>query len=176
MRRRVMVTAILVLVAILLQSAVLPMLPVSFATPDLVLILVVSFGFMCGSRVGLLLGFFSGLAMDLLYGDFIGFTALLYMTAGFVNGRFCKVFFDEDLKVPMILTGLSDFCVGTLTYVFLFALKQRHAYRVYLTHTILPEVISTVLFTILIYKLLFWINSKLSAHELEEQQSPWLGR
>ncbi|MCI1306322.1 MAG: rod shape-determining protein MreD [Lachnospiraceae bacterium] len=176
MRRRIIVTVILVIAALLLQTAVIPVIFPSFITPNLLLILVVSFGFMCGSRTGIWLGFVTGLLLDLLYGDFVGFNALLYMSLGYMNGRFCKVFFDEDLKVPMLLAGISDFIYGTLYFLFLFALKRNHSYGVYLRYTILPEVISTILFTILIYKLLFWINSRLSAHELEEQQSPWLGR
>lgn len=176
MRRRIIVTAILILAALILQTAVIPVIPWSFITPNLLLMTVVSFGFMCGSRTGLWIGFFTGLLVDLLYGDFLGFHALVYMTLGYLNGKFCKVFFDEDLKVPMLLTGISDFIYGTVCFLFLFALKGNHSYGVYLRYTILPEVISTTLFTILIYKLLFWINSRLSAHELEEQQSPWLGR
>ena len=176
MRRRIIVTVILVIAALLLQTAVIPVIFPSFITPNLLLILVTAFGFMCGGRTGIWIGFATGLLLDLLYGGFIGFNALVYMTIGFMNGRFCKVFFDEDLKVPMLLAGISDFIYGTLCYLFLFALKGTHSYGVYLRYTILPEVISTILFTILLYKLLFWINSRLSAHELEEQQSPWLGR
>lgn len=176
MRRRIIVTILLILAALILQTTVIPALPYFFITPNLLLILVVSFGFMCGKRTGMLIGFFSGLLIDLLYGSFFGINALLYMLIGYANGMFCKLFFDEDLKVPMLLNGISDFIYGSLYYIFLFALKKKHSYGVYLRYTILPEVISTILFTILFYKLLFWINGRLSAHEMEEQQSPWLGR
>ena len=115
MRRRIIVTVILVIAALLLQTAVIPVIFPSFITPNLLLILVVSFGFMCGSRTGIWLGFVTGLLLDLLYGDFVGFNALLYMSLGYMNGRFCKVFFDEDLKVPMLLAGISDFIYGTVS-------------------------------------------------------------
>ncbi|MBR2189388.1 MAG: rod shape-determining protein MreD [Eubacterium sp.] len=174
MRRRIIISALAILVLSLLQMSVIPSVPVSFLRPNLLLILVVSIGFMRGKRSGIWMGFAAGLVLDLFYGPALGFQALLFMLIGFANGFLCKVFFDEDLKVPVILVSVSELFYGICYYLFYFLANGQFAFLKYLRIAILPEVISSVIFTLVLYKLVFWANQRLSAYELEEQQSPWL--
>lgn len=82
--RRKLVLAALVLVTFLLQTTVFPNLTIASVAPNLLLILTVAFGFLRGKKEGLFLGFFCGLIIDLFYGDYLGFHALLYMYLGFL--------------------------------------------------------------------------------------------
>ena len=43
--------------------------------------------------------------IDLFYGSLFGFYALLYMYIGYLNGFFCKVFYDDDIKVHIVLVA-----------------------------------------------------------------------
>lgn len=171
---RKIVTAVCILVTFLLQSTVFPAIPFFNVTPNLLLILTVSFGFVHGRRTGLWVGFLCGLLIDLFYGNLFGFYSLVYMYIGYLNGLLYQVFFDEDIKVPMILVAVSDFGYNLVFYVIQFAFRMRFDFSAYLLHTILPEMVFTVLLSILLYRIFFLINRKLVRYELEGQQSPWL--
>ena len=84
---RKIVTAVCILVTFLLQSTVFPAIPFLNVTPNLLLILTVSFGFVHGRRTGLWTGFLCGLLIDLFYGNLFGFYSLVYMYIGYQIGR-----------------------------------------------------------------------------------------
>ena len=79
--RRIVVTAVIILVAYLLQCSVFPALEIAGVKPNLMLIVTASFGFMRGPREGMFVGFASGLLIDIQHGDMIGFYALIYLAA-----------------------------------------------------------------------------------------------
>ena len=114
--RRKLILAVLILLAFVLQGTVFQTLSIASIVPNLLLILTVSFGFMRGKKEGLFVGFFCGLLIDIFYGNMIGFYALIYMYIGFGNGFLYKIFFDEDVKVPMVLVAVSDIAYGVIVY------------------------------------------------------------
>ena len=69
--RRIVVTAVIILAAYVLQNAVFPALAVANIKPNLMLIITASFGFMRGPREGMFAGFASGLLIDIQHGDMI---------------------------------------------------------------------------------------------------------
>lgn len=83
--RRKLILAALVLVTFLLQSTVFKALAIASVSPNLLLILTVSFGLMCGKRIGMFTGFLSGLMIDLFYGNLFGFNALIYLWVGYLS-------------------------------------------------------------------------------------------
>ena len=174
--RRKITLAVLILVTFLLQTTVFQFLSIASVTPNLLLILTWSFGLMRGKKEGLWVGFFCGLAIDLLYGNLFGFYALLYMYMGYISGFFYKVFYDEDIKVPMVLIAASDLVYSLLVYVLQFLLRVRLDFPAYLRQIILPEMVYTMVLSLIVYRLLFKINQKLTEYEMEGQQSPWLRR
>ena len=166
--RRKITLAFLILAAFLLQTTVFQYFQIASVTPNLLLILTSAFGLMRGKKEGLMI--------DLFYGSLFGFYALLYMYIGYLNGFFCKVFYDDDIKVHIVLVAASDLVYSLLMYVLQFLLRVRLHFFDYLAHIILPEMVYTVVLSILLYRLLFIINRKLTENEMEGQQSPWLRR
>ena len=160
--RRKITLAFLILAAFLLQTTVFQYFQIASVTPNLLLILTSAFGLMRGKKEGLMVGFFSGLMIDLFYGSLFGF--------------YCKVFYDDDIKVHIVLVAASDLVYSLLMYVLQFLLRVRLHFFDYLAHIILPEMVYTVVLSILLYRLLFIINRKLTENEMEGQQSPWLRR
>ena len=154
--RRKITLAFLILAAFLLQTTVFQYFQIASVTPNLLLILTSAFGLMRGSL--------------------FGFYALLYMYIGYLNGFFCKVFYDDDIKVHIVLVAASDLVYSLLMYVLQFLLRVRLHFFDYLAHIILPEMVYTVVLSILLYRLLFIINRKLTENEMEGQQSPWQRR
>lgn len=166
--RRIAVTAIVVLAAYLLQCTVFPSLEIAGIKPNLLLIVTASFGFMRGPREGMFVGIASGLLIDIQYGDMIGFYALIYLFAGFVNGLFEMIYFDEDIKLPLFLIAGSDFAYGIVVYFLTFLLRSDFDFLYYLNRIIVPETIYTIAVTLVVYPLLLFINHKL---ETEEKRS-----
>ncbi len=150
------------------------MLQFSNSAPNLLLILTVSVGFMQGRKEGLLTGFISGLMIDLFYGNLFGFYALIYMLSGYLSGHFCDVYYDEDIKVPLVLVAITDFGYNFVIYVTRFLLRGRRNFPGYLTKIILPDIVFTVLIAIIFYRILYKINHAMVAREKEGTKSLWI--
>lgn len=170
--RRKLILAVLILFTFILQGTVFQTLAIASIAPNLLLILTVCFGFMRGKREGLFVGFFCGLLIDIFYGNMIGFYALVYMYIGFLNGFLYKVFYDEDVKVPMVLVAVSDIAYGLVVYGLQFMLRGRLDILNYLSHIILPEMVYTVLITVILYRLLYRLNHWLTESEWEGPRLP----
>ena len=105
--KRTLVVTVLIIICYVLQCTLFQSLALASISPNLLIVVTSSFGFMRGKKEGLIIGFFCGFLIDIFYGDILGFYALMYMLIGYGNGFFHKIFFDEDVKLPMILITLS---------------------------------------------------------------------
>ena len=114
--RRKIVLAITIIVCFLLQCTVFKALAIASISPNLLIVVVASFGFMRGKKEGLFVGFFSGLLLDVMFGSVIGFYALIYMYIGYMNGFFKRIFFPDEVKLPLALIAVSDFFCNLLIY------------------------------------------------------------
>ena len=164
MKRKLLI-GVLILVCFLLQCTVFHALSFGGIIPNLLIILTASYGFMGGRKSGLLTGFLSGLLLDIFFGEVIGFYALIYMYIGYINGTFCKIFFPEDIKLPLCLISASDLAYNILCYCLLFLLRSRFQIGYYFMNIILPEVIYTVAVSLILYPLILKIDQKLTEHE-----------
>ena len=154
--RKYLVLALLLLLCYLLQASVLPAVSFGGIMPNLLIIFVASCGFMNGEICGLL--------VDIFGGDVIGFYALVYMITGYINGMFQRVFYPEDIKLPLILILGSDLGYGFLCYCLLFLLRSRLNIVFYAFHVILPEAVYTIVIAFAVYPLLLLIHKKLEAY------------
>ena len=110
--KRILIVVAIVFVCYLLQTSVFSRYQLAGITPNILICVVSSYGFMKGRKVGLLTGFFVGILLDIYSGYLFGIYALIYMYIGFLNGLFKKQFFGDDLRLPTILIGTSDFIYG----------------------------------------------------------------
>ena len=159
--RRKIVLFLLLLVCFIVQGTFLKVIAIGSISPNLILIFVVSFGFMRGKKEGLFVGFFAGLLLDIMFGTVIGFYALIYMYIGYLNGFFKRIFFPDEVKLPLALIALSDFFCNIIIFFTLFWFRGRFSFGYYLLHTILPELVYTMVVSILLYFILLKINEKL---------------
>ncbi len=164
MLRKIIVAAF-IMICFILQCSVFTSLAFAGIVPNLLIVLTSSFGFMRGEKEGLVIGFFCGLLNDIFFGGFLGFYALLMMYIGYLNGKFCKIFYPEDIKLPLALIVISDLSYGIICYVLTFMLRGRFHFSYYFTHIILPEVLYTILITLLLYPLMLKVNEKLEKRE-----------
>ncbi len=155
------IIAIFIIVCFVLQCSVFDSLSFAGIIPNLMIILTSSFGFMCGEKYGLVIGFVCGLLSDIFFGSFLGFYALLLMYIGYVNGKFCKIFYPEDIKLPLALIVVSDLSYGIICYVLTFMLRGKFQFTYYFAHVILPEALYTIVVTLFLYPLILKVNEKL---------------
>ena len=163
--RRTIVVFIIIALCFLLQTTVFQALSFANISPNLLIIVVSSFGFMRGSREGMMIGFVCGLIADLFFGFYIGIYALLYLYTGFINGLFQKNFYPDDIKLPILLISGSDVICNLLIYFFLFLLRGRFQILYYLRAIILPELVYTLIVTIVLYFVLLKVNQWLEEKE-----------
>ena len=164
--KRGIITAILILICFLLQCTVFRFLAFGGIVPNLMIVLTASFGFMRGEKTGLMIGFFCGILADIFFASVIGFYALLYMYIGYMNGKFCTIFYPQDIKLPIVLILGSDLFYGFTCYVIMFLLRTRFDIGYYFMNIILPEIVYTIVVTIFLYPLILWINTRLERGEL----------
>jgi len=167
--RKIIVT-IFILVCFVLQCSVFTALSFAGIIPNLMIILASSFGFMRGEKEGLIIGFFCGLLSDIFFGDFLGFYALVIMYIGYINGKFSRIFYPEDIKLPLALIVVSDLSYGILCYILLFLLRGRLNFSFYFTRVIFPEALYTIVVTMFLYPLILKVNTTLEAREKRSAQ------
>lgn len=165
--KRTIITTIMIFVCFLLESTIFHALNFGGIIPNLLIILTSAYGFMRGRKTGLLVGFFCGLLYDLFYGGKLGFYAMIYMYIGYVNGYFKAIFYPEDIKLPLFLITFSDLCYGLIIYILMFFFRGKFHFSYYFTNIILPEMVYTVLVTIILYPIIFAVNKKLEESEKE---------
>ena len=163
--RRIIAVAIIILASFLLQTTVLQWIPYLEITPNILLIVTFSFGFMRGRSEGLYVGFLCGLLMDLFYGDIIGFYTLIFIYVGYINGIVSNYLVTDIVLLPMGLCLFSELFYNGYIYIFGFLLRNRLNVIQYVQTVILPETVLTMIFTIFVYGILLTINKKLEAIE-----------
>lgn len=162
---RKFITVILVLISFLLQCTLFKSWSFASVSPNLLLIITFMAGFMSGKRNGMFTGFIAGMLIDLSYGNVIGFNTLLLVYIGYVNGMFNKMFYDEEITLPLALLVGSEFSFSFIYYVFTFLLRGRISFGYYFIHLILPEMAYTVVVAVLLYRLFLRLNRRLNEFE-----------
>lgn len=166
--KRKIITAIFIVIAFLLQSTILSRLTFADVRPNLMIIVTASFGFMRGRKEGMAVGFVCGLFADVFWGSLLGFYTLIYTVIGYLNGTFHRMFYDDDIKLPLVLIGASDLFYALAVYICLFMLQGEFIFSYFLGNVMLPELVYTILVTLILYQLILHVNRRLEA---EEQRS-----
>lgn len=163
--RRIVSTGIVIILFFVLQTSVFEMLKLANIVPNMIVILISSVAVMRGQKAGMLVGFFSGLLLDMFFGSFLGCFAFLYMVSGFIDGYFNRIYYSDDNFLPLILIGANDLAYGLIMYITRGLLHNHLQFFYYLTSVILPELVYTVAAGLLFYQLLLRLNNFLERYE-----------
>ncbi len=149
--KRNIILFFIILCGFVFQTTLFQALSFGGISPNILIIITVSYGFMYGKKCGMVTGFLCGLLMDVFYGDVLGFYALVYLYIGAANGVFHSIFYQDDIKLPLMLILASDFVYSFTCYVLLYLLRGRFDLIFYLKRVILPEIVYTIFVTVFIY-------------------------
>ena len=127
MRRKITVTLIII-VCFLLQSTLFKALSFASISPNLLIVVCASFGFMRGRKEG-------------------------------------KMFYPDDIKLPMLLIAGSDLSYNLFIYFFRFLFRKQFAIGYYMLHIIIPELVYTLLISVVLYFIILKINQRLERIE-----------
>lgn len=163
-----------IVICFLLQCTVMDLISIGSVTPNLMLVFCVSMGLMRGRKSGLWAGFFSGLFVDLFFGSVFGFYALIYMYIGYLSGYAHRIYYDDDVKVPMFLTAIADLLYNLSVYGLQFLLRGRLGLGTYLYRIIIQEMFYTVFITLIVYRIFRYINYHYMNITRKESESIWV--
>ena len=95
-----------ILILFVIQTSTFHYFGLADIMPNLLLILVVSSAYMRGRLTGLGIGFFTGLLMDIVYGELIGLYAFIYMIIGYFTGYANKIY-NQSVSFNRLLFAIT---------------------------------------------------------------------
>ncbi len=149
---------LIVIIAYVLQTVIVPDLNICGVAPNLLLVVVCSVSFLFGSTIGGTVGFFSGLLLDFNQGRAIGLYAFLCMYIGMALGQFNKRFFKDNYIVAIAITGVVTVFYEILVYIFgALVYFQEFDFFNFFTTVMLAALVN-VIATIIVYPFILKIN------------------
>ena len=152
---------LMVILGFLIQTTIFSHIQIINVMPNLLVILTAASGFMFGRKYGLYTGFVCGFFIDCMYNEVIGINIFIYVVVGYINGIANKLYFEDDLSVPLASIAVSDLLYGILHYICKFMLRGRSHLFSYIVSVMIPEAIYTIIFGVFIYKFIHWLDGKL---------------
>ena len=168
------VLLITLIVCFFLQCTLVQNIAIGSIVPNLLIIFVVSMGLMRGQQTGLFTGFLVGLLADLFYGDYLGIQAFLYMIVGYFSGFAWEIYYDNNIKVPMMLAAGGDFLYNIGDFSFRSLLRANVGFTFFFRRILVPELIYTVILTAIVYRIFYLINHRFMKQKNKERESIWL--
>lgn len=169
--KRAVGQGVIVMLTFILQNTVFATLSFNGVKPNLLLIITVFFGFAVSINNGMLTGFFCGLLCDIFFGSYIGVYSFLFMLLGGFSGVMAKIFYHDDMIFPYLTIALSDGLFGFVYYVFMFLIRGRFVFADYFKSVIMPEVLYTLLLSLLLIPLLHKCNNFFEMLAMKEKES-----
>ena len=145
---------LLLLLAWLLQSSFLELIAVAGVKPDLVMLIIVLYGFLLGPKEGAFLGYTGGLMEDLIFGQYIGLSALSNMVAGFLAGVAGEKLYRENILVASVVTFFVTLAGLLVNYLLLYFLDL-HVSPSALVRVVLPAALYTSILAPFIFGRIF---------------------
>ena len=162
---------LLVLAAFFLQNTFFAASSLILTTPNVLLILVFSFGFLRGSTEGMLIGFACGFLSDIFFSNTLGLNALVYTLLGYLIGLLGRYYHTEFADMPLILCLISNLVYHLGVFLAAFALRGQLHLGSYFGFVVLPELLYTALLTLALYPLLRKINTVVEKWEVRKTNS-----
>lgn len=155
---KILVHVLIIFFAFFVQTSIFPLIPFFASSPNLLLIITFSYGLLYGEDIGMITGIFCGLLCDMYFNGDFGFYILIYSVIGFANGTLNKSFFENSISLPMILSFVNGLVYNFYIYFTHFLIRRKFAIPYYLFNVMVPNILFTLIATVLIYKLLYKLN------------------
>lgn len=165
MKRKVLFYSFFILVFLLLQTTLLHYAAILGVVPNILVVFVIITGLLRGNIEGGTVGFFAGLATDMLFGGVLGFYALLGLYLGIAAGSVSRRLFRENLLVAVFFTFVYSGLYESIIYVINNVMSGNMQYLFALTSVILPESIYNSVIAILMFPFLIRAERRFEGKE-----------
>lgn len=160
--RRVITISLTIFACFLLQTGVFSRFRIAGVVPNILIIITSFFGFMMGRRLGGIVGFVCGIIMDLYNSSLFGMYGLIFLLIGYMNGLLRKLFFGDDMKLPLFFVAVSDLLYGVIVFLIMFLRRSRYDFVFYFMNIMMPEMVYTICVTIPLYFCMDFIIRKMT--------------
>jgi rod shape-determining protein MreD len=143
--------ALLALVTVVIQEAAVSQISIFGVSADLTVLVVMSVGLLAGSIPGAVMGFSTGLLVDMVLVQTLGVTSLLYLVIGFWAGRLHELRDPSHGLVPMALGAAATAFAGLGMAVIQFLLGVESPVSWLLLQQIFITVLVNALISIPVY-------------------------
>lgn len=165
MRTRIITTSLILILNLILQSTLFQAIRIADIIPNTSIIIIISYAILRGRTEGAAVGCFSGILTDIFFGTSFGFYGLLGMLTGYLCGRSFHHLYRENYLLPIMISAIAVFIYENIIYLTGFLFSGNTEYFYFLIHLIIPEMVYTAVFSIIIYRLLFALNDWLEDKE-----------
>lgn len=153
-RKREFVLAGCVVLAFLLQLAVMPQFKMLGVQPDLILVVAVVVAVQEGPVEGAVVGFLGGMLQDLASSQVMGVSAFSKAVAAFLAGILKDFFMTYSILLPVLLVFFLSIFELSLHQISLLMLGQEQLPPFRVTTLVLPSALYNVLAVFVVYPLL----------------------
>jgi rod shape-determining protein MreD len=143
----------LAFLTVVLQEAAVSQISVFGVSADLTPLVVVSVGLLCGSLPGAMMGFGTGLFVDLVLVQTLGVTSLLYIVIGYWSGRLRELRDPSHGLVPLIVGAAATAFAGIGMAVVQFLLGVDSPVSLLLLQQLVVTVLVNALLALPVYAL-----------------------
>ena len=137
-----------------LQVNIFSAFTIAGVKPNLFVIYVLFIGLFANQAIGISLGVFFGIIIDLLYGKAIGPSAVMLCVIGYLGSYFDKNFSKENKLTIIFMVAGSSFIYEIGVYFLNSIILQFEREMLYFIKIVLIEILYNVLLSIIIYPLI----------------------
>jgi rod shape-determining protein MreD len=148
--------AVILLVAVLLQTAVASNFRILGANPDFALIVVVCVALLKGSETGAIFGFLTGTLVAVALIEPFGLSAFVFVLVGFIAGRYAET---ADLShgfAPLLSVFAATLLADVLLALAQFLLARQVPMGFFLGRVLVPSLILNTLLAAPLYLVVRW--------------------
>ena len=142
---------LLAFVAVVIQEAAVSQITLFGVSADLMPLVVMSVGLLCGSMAGAVFGFGSGLLVDLVLVQTLGVTSLLYIVIGYWAGRVRELRDPSHSLVPVVAGAAATAVAGVGMALIQFLLGVNAPVSMLLVQQIFLTVLINTLISLPVY-------------------------
>lgn len=149
---------LIIFLSFIIQTSIIPNIPFITTSPNLLLIIVFTYGLLYGEEMGTIVGIICGFLFDLYFEEDFGIYILIYATLGYMNGLLNELFYGDNINFPMILSVVNSFLFNLYIYFIHFLLRGNFNFLYCFFNIIIPNIIFTLIATLIVYKYLYKFN------------------
>ncbi len=161
---RIFVVGIMLLLVHVMDAALVDVIRIGDIAPNFMIMIIVSFALLRGSKEATIIGCVSGILHDISFGIALGPMILIYSLIGYICGKFNANFYRENFILPFLCTMFSSFALS-FYHMLNFIMRGKLNFLFFVRSIIIPELIYTITLSLIVYQLMYLINEKLEVYE-----------